>query len=57
MVAVGRRRVAADVAQASFQAEAARQRLLEFDAVLSTEVTQRSLEVASGRARWQPPTK
>ncbi len=43
-------RVAADVAQASFQAEAARQRLLEFDAVLSTEVTQRSLEIASGRA-------
>jgi outer membrane protein len=43
-------RVAADATQAGFQAEAARQRLLEFDAVLSTEVTQRSLEIASGRA-------
>ena len=43
-------RAAADIAQASFQGEAARQRLLEFDAGLSVEVTQRSLEIASGQA-------
>ena len=43
-------RAAADVAQATFQGEAARQRLLEFDSVLSVEVTQRSLEIASGQA-------
>ena len=43
-------RAAADVAQATFQGEAARQRLLEFDSGLSVEVTQRSLEIASGQA-------
>jgi outer membrane protein len=43
-------RSAAEIAQASFQGEAARQRLLEFDAGLSVEVTQRSLEIASGQA-------
>jgi outer membrane protein TolC len=43
-------RAAADVAQATFQGEAARQRLLDFDAGLSVEVTQRSLEIASGQA-------
>ena len=43
-------RAAADIAQASFQGEAARQRLLEFDSGLSVEVTQRSLEIASGQA-------
>jgi outer membrane protein len=43
-------RAAADVAQATHQGEAARQRLLEFDRGLSVEVTQRSLEIASGQA-------
>ena len=43
-------RAAADAAQATFQGEAARQRLLDFDAGLSVEVTQRSLEIASGQA-------
>ena len=43
-------RAAADAAQATFQGEAARQRLLEFDSGLSVEVTQRSLEIASGQA-------
>ena len=43
-------RTGADVAQATYQSEAARQRLLDFDAGLSVEVTQRSLEIASGQA-------
>ncbi len=43
-------RAAADMAQASFQGEAARQRLLDFDAVLDVELRQRSLEIASGEA-------
>ena len=43
-------RAAADAAQATYQGEAARQRLLEFDSGLSVEVTQRSLEIASGQA-------
>jgi outer membrane protein len=43
-------RAAADAAQAGFQGEAARQRLMEFDAGLSVEVTQRSLEISSGQA-------
>jgi outer membrane protein TolC len=43
-------RASADAAQATYQGEAARQRLLEFDSVLSVEVTQRSLEISSGQA-------
>lgn len=43
-------RIAADAAQASGLAEAGRHRLAEFDSVLSVEVRQRSLEIASGRA-------
>ena len=43
-------RIAADAAQASGLAEASRQRLAEFDSVLSVEVRQRSLEITSGRA-------
>jgi outer membrane protein len=46
-------RTAADVAQASHLATAARQRLAEFDAVLGVEVRQRTLEIASGRAAVQ----
>ena len=43
-------RASADAAQAMYQGEAARQRLLDFDSGLSVEVTQRSLEIASGQA-------
>jgi outer membrane protein TolC len=43
-------RTAANVAQAAGGAEAARQRLAEFDSVLPVEVRQRALEVESGRA-------
>jgi outer membrane protein TolC len=43
-------RVAADVAQATQQAEAARQRLLDFDAGMTVELRQRALEIASGEA-------
>ena len=43
-------RTAANVAQAAGGAEAARQRLAEFDSVLSVEVRQRALDVESGRA-------
>jgi outer membrane protein TolC len=43
-------RIAADAAQASGLAEASRQRLAEFDAVLAVEVRQRTLEITSGRA-------
>jgi outer membrane protein len=43
-------RVSAEVAQAASQAEAARQRLKEFDSQLTSEVRQRLLEIDSGRA-------
>ena len=43
-------RTAANVAQAASGAEAARQRLAEFDTVLPVEVRQRALDVQSGRA-------
>jgi len=43
-------RTAANVAQAASGAEAARQRLAEFDSVLPVEVRQRALDVESGRA-------
>jgi outer membrane protein TolC len=43
-------RIAANVAQAASGAEAARQRLAEFDTVLPVEVRQRALDVESGRA-------
>jgi outer membrane protein TolC len=43
-------RTAANVAQAAGGAEASRQRLAEFDSVLSVEVRQRALDVESGRA-------
>jgi outer membrane protein TolC len=43
-------RTAANVAQAASGAEAARQRLAEFDTVLPVEVRQRALEVDSDRA-------
>ena len=43
-------RTAANVAQAAGGAEAARQRLAEFDSVLPVEVRQRALDVESGRA-------
>ena len=43
-------RAAAEKAQATQQGEAARQRLLDFDAVLDVELRQRSLEIASGEA-------
>ena len=43
-------RVGAEVAQAASQAEAARQRLKEFDSQLTVEVRQRLLEIDSGRA-------
>jgi outer membrane protein len=46
-------RTAADVAQASNLATAARQRLAEFDAVLGVELRQRTLDIASGRAAVQ----
>jgi outer membrane protein len=46
-------RTAADVAQASSLATAARQRLAEFDAVLGVELRQRTLDIASGRAAVQ----
>lgn len=40
----------ADAAQASHQAEASRQRLLDFDTTLPVELRQRVLEIASGEA-------
>jgi outer membrane protein TolC len=43
-------RIAADVAQAAGGIEAARQRLAEFDSVLTVEVRQRALDLESGRA-------
>ena len=43
-------RVAADVAQSASLAEAARQRLAEFDSVLAIEIRQRALEIESGKA-------
>ena len=43
-------RTAANVAQAAGGAEAARQRLAEFDSVLPVEVRQRALDIESGRA-------
>ncbi|HEX5111171.1 MAG TPA: TolC family protein [Vicinamibacterales bacterium] len=43
-------RVDAEVAQAASQAEAARERLKEFDSQLTVEVRQRLLEIDSGRA-------
>jgi outer membrane protein TolC len=43
-------RTAANVAQAASGVEAARQRLAEFDSVLSVEVRQRALDIESGRA-------
>jgi outer membrane protein TolC len=43
-------RVAADVAQAAGMASAVRERLREFDSLLSVEVRQRSLEINSGTA-------
>jgi outer membrane protein TolC len=43
-------RTAANVAQAASGAEAARQRLAEFDSVLPVEVRQRALDLESGRA-------
>jgi outer membrane protein TolC len=43
-------RVGAESAQAASLAEAARQRLAEFDSTLSVEVRQRMLEIESGRA-------
>jgi outer membrane protein TolC len=43
-------RTAADVAQAASLAEAARQRLAEFDSVLALEIRQRALDIDSGRA-------
>ena len=43
-------RTAADVAQATGAARAARERLAEFDSTLSVEVRQRALEIESGRA-------
>jgi outer membrane protein TolC len=43
-------RVAADVAQTSATASAARERLAELDSVIAVEVRQRSLEIDSGRA-------
>ncbi len=43
-------RTKAEVAEASANAEAVRQRLAEFDTVLSLEVRQRMLELESGRA-------
>ncbi len=43
-------RAAAEKAQATHQGEAARQRLLDFDATLDVELRQRSLEIASGEA-------
>jgi len=43
-------RAAAEMAQASYQGEASRQRLLDFDATLDVELRQRSLEIASGEA-------
>jgi outer membrane protein TolC len=43
-------RTAADVAQAASMAEAARQRLAEFDSVLALEIRQRALDIDSGRA-------
>jgi outer membrane protein len=46
-------RTAADVAQASSLATAARHRLAEFDAVLGVELRQRTLDIASGRAAVQ----
>jgi outer membrane protein TolC len=43
-------RAAAEKAQASYQGEAARQHLAEFDATLDVELRQRSLEIVSGEA-------
>ena len=43
-------RVGAEVAQNSSLAEAARQRLAEFDSVLAIEIRQRLLEIESGKA-------
>jgi outer membrane protein TolC len=43
-------RTAANVAQAASGVEAARQRLAEFDSVLSVEVRQRALDIESSRA-------
>jgi outer membrane protein TolC len=43
-------RIAADVAQAAGGIEVARQRLAEFDSVLTVEVRQRALDLESGRA-------
>ena len=43
-------RAASDMAQASHQSEAARQRLADFDATLDVELRQRSLEIVSGEA-------
>jgi len=43
-------RTAADVAQAAGAAEAARQRLADFDSTLAVDVRQRVLDIASGRA-------
>ena len=43
-------RTKADIAQAGGAAEAARQRLAEFDSVLALEIRQRVLELDSGRA-------
>ena len=43
-------RTKAEVAEAAASAEAARQRLAEFDTVLALEVRQRTLEISSGRA-------
>jgi outer membrane protein TolC len=43
-------RAAAEMAQASYQGEAARRRLADFDATLDVELRQRSLEILSGEA-------
>lgn len=43
-------RTSANVAQAAGNAEAARQRLAEFDSMLAVEVRQRALDIESGRA-------
>jgi len=43
-------RTAAEVAQAASVAEAARQRLADFDSLLALEIRQRTLDIDSGRA-------
>jgi outer membrane protein TolC len=46
-------RTAAEIAQAAGTATAARERLAEFDSLLSVDVRQRALEIESGRAAVQ----